>query len=377
MSVNQTASNQSESFWRKTILLSGGVTLLCCFGALCYFGLLFYVIDQDIALIPTPTLDPNCGETACLNACIRRLPDFEVPPLNENWFEHSEKITGVEIARYKWDKKADQLILLATPTVEEYLLPYQTESIHRQIWEYYANIFPDGSEVRVSYIVFSVNNFHDRFAAAVRDLGSEWYLLINLHDFHSSFAITNTLTHEYGHLLTLNKTQTILLPDEYGSKADREEFDNMRFRCNGRFFSANRCAIERSYLHDFGNRFWTGQLYDDWVTAFLQFDEEEIVYHAAIDEFYGKYPDQFVSLYAATNPHEDIAESWTEFILRQKPEGNSIAEQKVLFFYDYPELVQMRSDILQGICRFAMEQNSALENKALQAQQHTTKLTPP
>jgi hypothetical protein len=58
----------------------------------------------------------------------------------------------------------------------------------------------------------------------------------------------------------------------------------------------------------------------------------------------------------AANPPEDIAESWTEFVLRPKPVGASIAEQKALFFYEFPELVQTRREILQGVCQFALDQ---------------------
>ncbi len=60
--------------------------------------------------------------------------------------------------------------------------------------------------------------------------------------------------------------------------------------------------------------------------------------------------------YAATNPVEDIAESWTEFVMRPKPIGTTIADQKEQFFYEYPELVKIRREILQGVCKYASEQ---------------------
>lgn len=77
-------------------------------------------------------------------------------------------------------------------------------------------------------------------------------------------------------------------------------------------------------------------------------------YRTALDEFYANHRAQFVSPYAATNPREDIAESWTEFILRPKPSGTSIADQKVLFFYEFQELVQTREEIIQGVCQYAV-----------------------
>lgn len=50
--------------------------------------------------------------------------------------------------------------------------------------------------------------------------------------------------------------------------------------------------------------------------------------------------------YAATNPFEDIAESFTDFILLKKPaDASRVESQKILFFYDYPELVELRDRI--------------------------------
>lgn len=40
----------------------------------------------------------------------------------------------------------------------------------------------------------------------------------------------------------------------------------------------------------------------------------------------------------------------TFFVLSAPPPGNNIAEEKILFFYEYPELVQMRASILANIC---------------------------
>ena len=48
--------------------------------------------------------------------------------------------------------------------------------------------------------------------------------------------------------------------------------------------------------------------------------------------------------YAATNPSEDIAESFAFFILNDKAEGESLPAQKQNFFYAYPELVSFREE---------------------------------
>jgi len=64
------------------------------------------------------------------------------------------------------------------------------------------------------------------------------------------------------------------------------------------------------------------------------------------DRLFERYPDHFVTAYAATSPVEDLVESFVEFVVSDaKPEGQTIAEQKVRFFYDYPELVSWRSEL--------------------------------
>jgi len=53
---------------------------------------------------------------------------------------------------------------------------------------------------------------------------------------------------------------------------------------------------------------------------------------------------------AATSPVEDIAEAWSFFIFSPKPGPDSIANEKVMLFYEFPELVQLREKILTNIC---------------------------
>ena len=42
-------------------------------------------------------------------------------------------------------------------------------------------------------------------------------------------------------------------------------------------------------------------------------------------------------------PSEDIAESFTYFVLWDAPEGDAVWEEKLNFFYRYPELVEFRT----------------------------------
>jgi hypothetical protein len=87
-----------------------------------------------------------------------------------------------------------------------------------------------------------------------------------------------------------------------------------------------------SYLNDFIEKYW-----DD--AEYLEKVRSEEIYA------YDDVPDSFITEYAETNPGEDIAESFTYFILRAKPTGNTIADDKLRFFYNYKQLDSLRKQI--------------------------------
>ena len=62
-------------------------------------------------------------------------------------------------------------------------------------------------------------------------------------------------------------------------------------------------------------------------------------------DFYQGKAVSFVTEYAATNPVEDLAETWAHFVLRAKPTDASEKSDKIRSLYDYPELVQTRDRI--------------------------------
>ncbi|WLR42523.1 hypothetical protein LC087_17820 [Bacillus carboniphilus] len=138
----------------------------------------------------------------------------------------------------------------------------------------------------------------------------QWTLRIDPADTTSFPDFIYTIVHEFGHLLTLKNSEIPIHED--------------------------------SYLQLFMDQFWD-HIYDEWIERDVFEDEDEQL------KFYDNYPDKFVTDYAASHPEEDIAESWVYFVLGEKPTGEEIWEQKILFFYGFPELVQLRSEILQNI----------------------------
>jgi hypothetical protein len=306
----------------------------------------------------TPIVAPICEDADCLRACLREIPDFEIEPLaREDMQELRQKEGGYDVVRYRLDEESKTLKRIAIPSIPEYLLPYQEdEELHRRIWDYFTGIFPNNAEDHVSYLVVIMDASDNGYSAAIWNSQGKWRLYVNLLEFDSSHDVIEILTHEYGHMVTLNKSQIKGVSDLYGLEMERSDYDSMQENCDGYFFTGSECALENSYLDEFGSRFWTGELLDTWIDAFLLFDKEGDQYEDAMDDFYHQYQDQFVTSYASTDPVEDIAESWTEFVMRPEPTGSTIADQKVQFFYEYPELVEIRRQIIQGVCQYAAEQ---------------------
>ena len=71
-----------------------------------------------------------------------------------------------------------------------------------------------------------------------------------------------------------------------------------------------------------------------------------------VDRFATKYHDHFARPYAATNIKEDMAVSFEYFILNSKPTGSGLSAQKMRFYYDFPELVALRQQMIQSMCSY-------------------------
>lgn len=351
-------SNPSTTPSAQRILALAGILLvLCCLGIVCYSATLFYVVDKDISLIPTPTLDLACTDTTCLNVCIRQLPDFNLASLREHRTELNAQKGGYVLAKY-WIQQTDkQLERMSTPGVPDYLKAYQDDTaLHTRIWNYLNQTFPVSNQIHLSYLVFYVDTDPEGASASVWSSNGRWTLNINLLEFDNPRDTIEILAHEYGHLLTLNDSQITELNADYQEHPTRKDFDIDRAQCGGNFFTGYECAKSNSYLNNFGKRFWTTDVYEQWIAVFLLVDDEYSVHKEAVRNFHDNFPNQFVTEYAATNPAEDMAESWEAFIINPKPVGNSIADQKVLFFYEYPELVELRGAAIQQVCQLAVEQ---------------------
>ena len=340
----------------SAVLLGVGLCGACLLGAFCLISIIMSGHSSVLPILPsTPTLDPACGDADCLRTCLQRVPGFMVQPLIGHTEDLAKPPNGFELARYRLNEETDQLEKISTPGVPEYLKPYQADTdLDLQIWDYFSAVIPHDPQLHVSYMVSYTDGRSNGSAARIKYLDGIWRLYVDILDFDNAYDATVILIHEYGHMLTLNDTQILSTPDVYGLTVEESDLIKMRDVCPG-FFDGYVCAAEDSYLGLFGRRFWTGRVYDSWIKVFLDQANQTSDPDLAVENFHDQYPDQFISRYAATNPDEDIAESWQSFVSDPKPAGSTIAEQKVLFFYQFPELVQQRRQIIQNVCKYAAD----------------------
>ncbi|NOU60161.1 hypothetical protein [Marinifilum caeruleilacunae] len=145
---------------------------------------------------------------------------------------------------------------------------------------------------------------------------------------------THTLIHEFGHLLSLNSMQIELSDDEI-QDPDRG------------YLTDEGYAIKGSYLNLFVEEFWEGKLLRQWDRICEKRNQEKLA--DRLYQFYLDHSDEFVTDYAAESPEEDIAESWTFFVLSDQPLKSDIKNQKISFFYQFPELLTYREEIRANI----------------------------
>jgi hypothetical protein len=225
-------------------------------------------------------------------------------------------------------------------------------ALQNEGWKMFTDLIPpENRQMVTQYNVFT-DGYSNTLAAVdqIKTDPSQWVLEIDIADLQDKDSLEFTMIHEYAHILTLNATQ--MEPDpEIVKDPTSQELQKEKAAACPNYFTGMGCSHADSYVDDFYNRFWL-DINDEWqkVDA-LQYDTDDYTpYYNALYAFYKEHQDQFVDDYSATHPTEDVAESFAYFVFEPKPTGNSIKEQKIAFFYEYPELVELRASILDSLC---------------------------
>ena len=190
------------------------------------------------------------------------------------------------------------------------------EDVYRPLWAQVNALLPEGALDGFSRFTVFTDGLDETLAyvSPLDDTGTRWELAVDPADAGELDWFTETVLHEYTHYLTLNDTQA-----DYGAPES-----------GARYCEEGMVARSGSYLDDFYHTFWTDYLHDRLANPDSY-------------GFYLRHQADFVTDYASTDPSEDIAESFTYFVLWDAPEGDAVWEEKLNFFYRYPELVEFRT----------------------------------
>ena len=229
------------------------------------------------------------------------------------------------------------------------LQSYQDDTdTHQQIWEYFTSLIPADERTGLEEFMIVTDGESNELAAVAQTTYDPnlWALEVDIVDSGDKLNLTYTLIHEYAHLLTLGPDQVTPSVAIFNNPDDNDIYYAEASACPV-YFPGEGCSQVYSYINAFFNQFWA-DIHEEWQD--INLIEEDDTYYDALDDFYYKYEDRFVTDYAPTNPEEDIAEAFAFFVLSPRSNGNTIAEEKILFFYGYPELVGLRNEITNGIC---------------------------
>jgi hypothetical protein len=300
------------------------------------------VTPTDVPTLPVYTLNPDLMVTpACESGLAEELHKSETTFLSGKALE-----TNFTLVKYKvsGDTLSDPSFIKPIPPD---LVVYQNDTFTQEkMWKFFANIIPADERTEVTgFQVFTDGPSNSLGAVEQGDTPHDWILDMDIEDGQNFADLSSTLVHEFGHLLTLNDTQVTPDLQVFNNPGSQEIFDRAAQKCQT-FFTFEGCATADSYLNQFFQSYWT-RVYAEWkkIDSMTNSDAQD----QKLDDFYQRHFSQFVSRYSVTSPQEDIAETFMYFIFTPKPAGVNVSEEKILFFYNYPEMVTLRGQILSHL----------------------------
>jgi hypothetical protein len=225
-------------------------------------------------------------------------------------------------------------------------------------------------------------NASDSSAAAVwrSQNPMKWHMNVNQAYQSNRADLVHTLVHEYGHVATLSGNQV----------APANTCVRLQL--------AEGCATQGSYIQGFYEKYWKkygavsmvrtvhanhdgtpadqdsqypADQYNDGqqpsptpppTSPALQEPQQQPSSEPSETRGSGD-PNEFVTEYAATNIGEDMAETFAYFVLRPKPSGSAVKDQKILYYYQFGELVSLRDRMRAAIGNDVLQRNRIVQQK--------------
>ena len=217
------------------------------------------------------------------------------------------------------DEKPDAIYDVSGETIS--LVEGSAEAWHTDAWNRWIELVPASRRALVAEFHALPSSDVGGLVEARTDSLQNWNLSISPP--LSDIDLDNTLVHEYAHLITLSPTQVVPATS-----------DSVEESCKT-YFTGEGCARAGSIFARFVSGFWS--------QADLDLANEDP------DALYDSDPDAFVTSYAATNPGEDLAETFRFFVYRGRSNGSNEAADKIEFMWEIPELVRIRTELRESL----------------------------
>jgi len=337
----------------RTRKISLAITALLFFTLACRAATRLIIPDTPTPIPPTitpipPTLTPIPTFTPTLAVASCPVLTTDILDTAVNYKFDSEANTDEETYLVTYSVNGNEISQPNFEPVPADLKDEQDDrAAHEDIWNYFTRLIPSQERDFLDGFSIITDGSGNNLAAVGQSNDPEhWFLEVDIADSSDDYVLTFTLLHEFGHLLTLNSKQVPPSMSIFDNPDNDSVYQSELAVCP-QYFPGEGCSNPDSYINQFFDRFWL-DLYAEWQEIDAETDED--TFYNLLDDFYDTYEDQFLTDYAPTSPVEDIAESFAFFVLSPKPGLDSIANEKILFFYEYPELVELRGNILNQLC---------------------------
>jgi hypothetical protein len=149
--------------------------------------------------------------------------------------------------------------------------------------------------------------------------------------------IKKVLIHEFMHVLSLQNSEFKEFNQVDFQPTIKSDYDLNQSKCEPNYFNTDGCLDENSYLSKFYKKFWTGDLKSEYNQIQSIDDKQE--FNQKLNDWGQKYKDSFVSQNAFSSPEEDLAESFSVWVLDYDTDKQTPTQkEKINFFDDYPVL---------------------------------------
>jgi hypothetical protein len=203
------------------------------------------------------------------------------------------------------DYDDEDLTLEASYVISDDQLPADAPPAHQALWAIAVRVIPDAQRREIRQLNVVTDGVNGTLGMVHRSGMAADRWVLSMDDAESDRVLEDTLVHELAHVLTLR----------------RADLDAGAHTCAGVRIAIG-CAADGSELAAWATEFWPDP------TQATTYDH-----------------DDFVSEYAASGVHEDLAETFLSYVLGDERDPSPRVAAKLAFFDEHPDLAAVAQQV--------------------------------